>query len=188
MEISNNLGYKNIDKMDAKGFISWNSSIAKFVIQSYKGNSKADEVPFEDLIKSNYKGEDSFTGVCRHYAAFLKETFDVTKHLNEYTKDMECLIVGNKADNHVWNMYLMQGKSGIISTETDVYKTDLHEEGARQAINGTGNSMDDSTWIGMYDKNNTRYGAGMRWQKSDFWNKHKKEHTGNRYSVKSLNK
>lgn len=153
MKVSDKLGYKNIEDMDMKGFISWNSSVTKFIINAYSGKSRADDVPFEDLISpGRYNGKDSFTGVCRHYSQFIKEVFDITKHLNHNVSELECLVVGNKRDNHAWNMYLMEGKNKIMSTETDVYTCDIHEEKITPAINGTGHPMDGSNWIGMYDK------------------------------------
>ena len=152
MQVGRNLGYNNIPDMDMKGFISMNSAITKYIIQAYQGKSQADDVPFEELINTNsYKGEDSFTGVCRHYADFVKEVFYATKHLNENVKGLECIVVGNKKDNHVWNMYLMQGNSGIISTETDVYKSDIGEEAWHKDVNVTGNPMDKSSTPGMFE-------------------------------------
>lgn len=189
MSVSDKLGYKNIEDMDAKGFISWNSAVTKFIINAYRGKSKADDVPFEELINPNhYRGEDSFTGVCRHYSQFLKEAFDATKHLNENARNIECIIVGNKRDKHVWNMYLMEGNSKIISTETDVYQTDMHEEAGQWKSGANGDRMLRSYTPGIFDKDNTRYGAGMRWQKSDFWKTHTKERIGNRYNKRNLNK
>ena len=51
MEVSNNLGYKDIEKMNMKGFISWNASITKFIMQVWRGENKADTESFEDLIR-----------------------------------------------------------------------------------------------------------------------------------------
>ena len=189
MEVSNNLGYKDIEKMNMKGFISWNASITKFIMQVWRGENKADTESFEDLIRPNhYGGEDSFTGACRHYAQFFREVFYATKHMNPNTKYLESLFVVKKKDIHVLNIILMQGKTKVIVTEIEVYKRDIHEEKGHRYTASSKHSMDRYFIPGSFKKNNTHYGAGMRWQKSDFWKYHTKEKIARPYTAEKWNR